>query len=110
MDIGIAKAIIDDATLTDEKLSVLLLKAQRLALNHYFWKLDRPVTDEQKDMFLTKYEFEIYDVARAINKDDARDGEVSHTELGITRQWGETGKQTIDKALSAISRKAYAGS
>jgi hypothetical protein len=81
-----------------------------LALNHYFWKLDRPPTDEQKDAFLTKYEFEIYDVARAMNKDDARDGEVSHTELGITRQWGETGKQTIDKALSALPRKAYAGS
>jgi hypothetical protein len=110
MDIGTAKIIIDDPTLTDEKLSVLLLKAQRLALNHYFWKLDRPPTDEQKDAFLTKYEFEIYDVARAMNKDDARDGEVSHTELGITRQWGETGKQTIDKALSALPRKAYAGS
>lgn len=109
MDISMAKAIIDDPTLTDEKLSVLLLKAQMLALNHYFWKLDRPPTDEQKEAFLTKYEFEIYDVARAMNKDDARDGEVSHTELGITRQWGETGKQTIDKALSAIPRKAYAG-
>lgn len=109
MDIRTAKVIIDDPTLTDEKLSVLLLKAKRLALNHYFWKLDRPPTDEQTDAFLTKYEFEIYDVARAMNKDDARDGEVSHSELGITRTWGETGKQTIDKALSAIPRKAYAG-
>lgn len=107
MDIRTAKLIIDDATLTDEKLSVLLLKAQKLALNHHFWKTDRQPTAEQTEVFLTKYEFEIYDIAKAINSDDARCGEVSHSELGITRTWGETGKQTIDKALSAIPRKAY---
>lgn len=107
MDIRTAKAIVDDATLTDEKLSVLLMKAQRLAINHYFWKLDRPPTNEQTEAFLTKYEFEIYDIVKALNSDDARGGEVSHSELGVTRTWGETGKQTIDKALSAIPRKAY---
>lgn len=108
MDIRTAKVIIDDPTLTDDKLSVLLLKAQKSALNHYFWKLDTPPTNEQTEAFLTKFEFEIYDVAKAMNSDDARGGEVSHSELGITRTWGETGKQTIDKALSAIPRKAYA--
>lgn len=107
MDKETAKAIINDNTLADEDLSVLLLKAQRLALNHYFWKLDRPPSDEQKEAFLTKYEFEIYDVARAVNSDDARNGEVSHSELGITRTWGKTGKESVSEALSAIPRKAY---
>ena len=107
MDTRTAKVIIDDDTLTDEKLSVLLLKAQKLAINHHFWKTDRPPTPEQIEVFLTKYEFEIYDIARAVNSDDARGGEISHSELGITRTWGETGKQSVDKALSAIPRKAY---
>lgn len=107
MDLGIARAIIKDQTLTDEDLSVLLAKAQREALNHYFWKIDDTPTLEQKEAFLEKYEFEIYDIAKAINSDDARDGLVSHTELGVSMQWGETGKETIMKAVSVIPRKAY---
>lgn len=107
MDKETAKAIINDDTLADEDLAVLLLKAQKLALNHYFWKLDRPPTDEQKEAFLTKYEFEIYDVARAVNSDDARNGEVSHSELGVTRTWGKTGKESVSEALGVIPRKAY---
>lgn len=107
MDLAIAKSVIGDPTLTDDDLSVLLMKAQREALNHYFWKIDDIPTLEQKEAFLDKYEFEIYDIAKAMNSDDARDGLVSHTELGVSRQWGESGKETIMKAVSTIPRKAY---
>jgi hypothetical protein len=107
MDFEIAKKIVNDETLDDENLSVLLLKAQKLAVNQYFWKVDDIPTDEQKQAFLDKYEFEIYELVKALNADDARGGLVSHTELGITRQWGETGEVSIQKALAKIPRKAY---
>lgn len=107
MDSTTAALIINDDTLTDEQLEVLLLRAQALAINHYFWKLDDTPTDDEKEAFLAKYEYEIYDVAKAMNSDDARDGLTSHTELGISRTWGETGKESIGKALASIPRKAY---
>ena len=55
------------------------------------------------------YEFEIYDLAKAINSDDARGGLVSHTELGVTRNWGQTGKKDIELALAKIPPKTYVG-
>jgi hypothetical protein len=107
MNLEVAKKIVSDATLSDDDLFILILKAQREATNHHFWKMDDIPTDEQKEAFLSKYEFEIYDIAKAMNSDDARDGEVSHTELGVSRSWGETGNVTVQKALSKIPRKAY---
>lgn len=108
MDLKLARSIIKDETLTDDDLSVLFARAQRMALNHYFWKINDVPTLEQKERFLEKYEFEIYGIAKAINADDARNGLVSHSELGTSMTWGETGRETVMKAVSAIPRKAYA--
>lgn len=68
MDFEVAKKIVNDTTLSDDDLSILILKAQREAINHYFWKLDDIPTDAQKEAFLSKYEFEIYDIVKAMNK------------------------------------------
>ena len=107
MDTDTARIIIGDDTLSDDDLEVLLLKAQTMAVNHYYWKHDDIPTDEQIEAFTEKYEFEIYDFAKAMNSDMARDGLTSHTELGISRTWGETGQVSVGKALSSIPRKAY---
>ena len=51
----------------------------------------------------------LYDLAKVINSDDARGGLVSHTELGVTRNWGQTGKKDIELALAKIPPKTYVG-
>lgn len=107
MNLAVARVLIDDNTLTDDDLSILILKAQKEALNHYFWKMDDIPTEKQKAAFCEKYEYEIYDIARAMNSDAARDGLTSHTELGVSRTWGESGRESVDKALATIPKKAY---
>lgn len=109
MDIKLLKVILGDETLTDEQISVLLIKAQKQAANQHFWADDDEPTNEELERFYKRYEFEIYDLAKAINSDDARDGLVSHTELGITHNWGQTGKKDIEIALSKIPPKTYVG-
>lgn len=107
MDANVLKVILDDKTLTDSQIAVLLIKAQKQAANHHFWAdFDNP-TEEELERFYNRYEFEIYDLAKAINSDDARDGLVSHTELGVIRNWGQSGKKDIEIALSKIPPKTY---
>lgn len=107
MDANVLKVILDDETLKDSQIAVLLVKAQKQAANHHFWAdFDNP-TEEELERFYDRYEFEIYDLAKAINSDDARDGLVSHTELGVSRNWGQTGKKDIEVALSKIPPKTY---
>ena len=95
MDAKLLKVILDDETLTDEQIAVLLVN-------------DIP-TEAELERFYNRYEFEIYDLAKAINSDDARGGLVSHTELGVTRNWGQTGKKDIELALAKIPPKTYVG-
>ena len=102
MDAKLLKVILDDETLTDEQIAVLLVKAQKQAANQHFWADDDIPTEAE-------LEFEIYDLAKAINSDDARGGLVSHTELGVTRNWGQTGKKDIELALAKIPPKTYVG-
>ena len=109
MNAKLLKVILDDETLTDEQITVLLMKAQKQAANQHFWADDDEPTNEELERFYKRYEFEIYDLAKAINSDDARDGLVSHTELGVTRNWGQTGKKDIEIALSKIPPKTYVG-
>lgn len=109
LDVKVLKVILDDETLTDEQISVLLLRAQKLAVNQHFWMDDDVPTEEELKQFCDRYEFEIYDVAKAIDSDDARGGLVSHTELGIVRNWGQSGKKDIEMALSKIPPKTYVG-
>ena len=87
MDAKFLKVILDDETLTDEQIAVLLVKAQKQAANQHFWADDDIPTEAELERFYNRYEFEIYDLAKAINSDDARGGLVSHTELGVTSNW-----------------------
>lgn len=107
MDIKIARSIIADKELSDDDISVLIFQAKKKAANHYFWGEDDNPTEEELENFYRRYEAEIYDVAKAINSADARDGQISHSELGVSRSWGKTGKETIEDALSAITPKTY---
>lgn len=107
MDISTAKLIIDDPMLSDEAISVLIIRARKKAANHYFWGVDDTPSAEELNCFYNRYEMEIYDLAKAINSSDARDGQISHSELGVSRSWGKTGKETIEDALSAIPPKTY---
>lgn len=109
LDGKLLKVILDDETLTDDQIAVLLAKAQRQAVNQHFWADDDVPTEEELERFYGRYEFEIYDLAKAMNADDARGGLVSHTELGISRNWGQTGKKDIEMALSKIPPKTYVG-
>lgn len=109
MDENVLKVILDDETLTDNQIAVLLAKAKKQAVNHHFWAdFDNP-TDEELEKFYDRYEFEIYDLAKAIDSADARDGLISHTELGVTRNWGKSGTQDINDALAKIPPKTYIG-
>ena len=109
MNIGVLEEILNDETLTCNQITILLEKAKKQAANQHFWAdFDNP-TEEELEQFYNRYEYEIYDLAKAINSDDARDGLVSHTELGTTRNWGQTGKKDIEIALSKIPPKTYVG-
>ena len=67
MNAKLLKVILDDETLTDEQITVLLMKAQKQAANQHFWADDDEPTDEELERFYKRYEFEIYDLAKAIN-------------------------------------------
>ena len=95
MDAKLLKVILDDETLTDEQIAVLLVKAQKQAANQHFWADDDIPTEAELERFYNRYEFEIYDLAKAINSDDARGG--------------LTGKKDIELALAKIPPKTYVG-
>jgi len=99
--------ILDDSTLSEDQVSVLLARAEKLAVNHHYWKPDDNPTSTELTRFYDRYEYEIYEIAKAINSDSARDGETQHTELGITRVWGKTGKEGVDAALNSIPVRSY---
>jgi len=109
VDLTTARVIIGDTGITDEELTVLLLRARKLAVNQHFWAPDDNPTEEQLASFYDRYEFEIYDVAKEMRSSDSRKGLTSHTELGIALTWGKTGKESVDAALSAIPPKTYVG-
>ena len=45
MNAKLLKVILDDETLTDEQITVLLMKAQKQAANQHFWADDDEPTD-----------------------------------------------------------------
>ena len=100
------KAILNNAEMSDADVLILFEKAKREALNYHYWRMGDYPTAEEQQFFFDKYEFEIYDVGRAIDAGTGRDGQIQHTELGITRVWESTG-QEVRTALSAIPRKVY---
>lgn len=100
------KAILNNAEMSDAETLILFEKAKREALNYHFWRVDDYPTAEEQQYFFDKYEYEIYEVGKAIDAGAGRDGEIRHVELGITREWESTG-QNVRTALCAIPRKVY---
>nr|DAY20480.1 MAG TPA: hypothetical protein [Caudoviricetes sp.] len=107
MDLNTAKKVIGDTSLSDDEVSVLLLKAKKLARNQHFWKPDDNPTDEQLENFYDRYEFEIYDIAKSVQQYDARGGLTEFSELGVTRRWGKTGTESINASVASIPPKTY---
>lgn len=107
MDIETFKTIVGDPELTDDQAAVLLNRAKKKAVNHYFWQEDDEPTDDEVEKFTDRYEYEIYDIAKAVYDSGSRDGLKQYTELGVTRIWESGGEESINKALSAIPPKTY---
>lgn len=109
MNIDKLKTIMGETDLSDEQITVLLERAQKKAVNHYFWQSDDIPTEEEREAFYDRYEYEIYDVAVAMAESESRDGLKRYVELGITREWETGGEKAIEGALSAIIPKTYVG-
>lgn len=107
MNIVTFRKILGDDTLTDDELEIMLERAKRLAINHYWWKEDDKPTEDEIDTFVTRYEFEIYDLAKAVYESDSREGLKQFTELGVTRVWETGGAKVIQNALDAIPVNTY---
>lgn len=108
MDAKVLLKLIGNDQLTEDDAEILLQRAVRLAINHRWWGENDKPTEEEIGQFIDRYEFEIYDIAKSIQSDSDHDGEIQHTELGITRVWGKTDAQTlVAKALGAIPPKTY---
>lgn len=107
LNIETFKTILGETTYTDEQLLILLERAERKAINHYWWKSDDNPTDEEKENFINRYEYEIYDLAKTVIDVAARDGLKQFSELGVTRVWETGGDKAIDSALSEIPTKTY---
>ena len=107
MNIETFKAILGETTLTDEQLEIMLERASRKAINHYFWKSDDVPTDEEKENFINRYEYEIYDLAKTVIEVAQRNGLKQFSELGVTRVWQSGGDKAVEESLSQIPVKTY---
>ena len=107
MSVETFKKIIGETSLTDSQLEVLLERAKKLAVNHFWWKEDDEPQSDDVDKFVNRYEFEIYDIAKAMIESDSRDGMKEFTELGVTRRWESGGDKAISDALAAIPVQTY---
>ena len=54
MDAKLLKVILDDETLTDEQIAVLLVKAQKQAANQHFWADDDIPTEAELERFYNR--------------------------------------------------------
>ena len=101
------KTVLGETSLTDEQLEVLLERAKRKAINHYWWKSDDIPTDDDVENFINRYEYEIYDLAKTVSDVASRDGLKQFSELGVNRVWEVGGDKALENALSAIPVKTY---
>ena len=99
MSIETFKLLIGETSYTDEQLMVLLERAKRMAINHYWWKEDDIPTNEEVENFIERYEFEIYDLAKTVIESAQRGGLKQFSELGVTRVWQTTGSKDIEDSL-----------
>ena len=107
MDISIARKVIHNNTLDDNDIALLVLQAQKKAVNHHFWLENDSPSEEELQRFYDRYEMEIYELAKEIYSSDARGGLKSFSELGVSRTWEEGGQKSIENALSRIPPKTY---
>lgn len=107
LNIETFKTILGETTYTDEQLAVLLERAKRKAINHFWWRVDDNPTDEQIDNFTDRYEFEIYDLAKTVIDVATREGLKEFSELGVRRVWESGGDKAVEDSLSAIPVKTY---
>lgn len=107
MNIETLRKIIGDDSLTDDQLEIMLQRAVKIAVNHYFWGEDDNPTEEEIDNFCCRYEFEIYDLAKAVYEADSREGLKEFTELGVTRVWEGKSEESISSVLASIPVKTY---
>ena len=107
MDVETFRTILGNTSMTDEQLELQLERAQRRAINHYFWKEDDIPTEEEKENFINRYEFEIYDIAKTIIDVSSRSGLKSFSELGVSRVWQNESDKAVEDALSSIPVKTY---
>lgn len=107
LNIETFKTILGETSYTDEQLKVLLERAKRKAVNHFWWKEDDNPTDEQIENFTDRYEFEIYDLAKTVIDVAIRDGLKEFSELGVRRVWESGGNKAVEDALSAIPVQTY---
>lgn len=101
------KLILGETTYTDEQLEILLERAKRKAINHFWWKEDDAPTDEEIENFTNRYEYEIYDLAKTTIDVASRNGLKQFSELGVTRVWESGGDKEIENALNAIPVQTY---
>jgi len=107
MDIDVARRIIGNDDLSDDDVSALLLRAQKLAKNQHYWKPDDDPEKVELERFYERYEYEIYDIAKEVYSSNSRGGLKEFSELGVTRKWGGSGSETVSLALAAIPPKTY---
>lgn len=107
MNVETFKTILGETSFTDEQLEVLLERAVRKALNHFFWKSDDNPTDDEKENFINRYEYEIYDLAKTVIDVSKREGLKEFSELGVTRVWQSSGNKEVEDCLSQIPVKTY---
>lgn len=107
LNIETFKSVLGETSASDEQLSILLERAKRKAINHYWWKTDDTPTDEEIENFINRYEYEIYDLAKTVLDVASRNGLKQFSELGVTRVWGVDGDTAIENALSELPVKTY---
>jgi len=107
MSVETFKVILGETSLTDEQLEIMLERAKRKAINHYFWREDDNPTDEEIENFIDRYEYEIYDLAKTVITVASRNGLKQFSELGVTRVWESGGDKEVEDALSAIPVQTY---
>jgi hypothetical protein len=107
MSVETFKVILGETSLTDEQLEIMLERAKRKAINHYFWREDDNPTDEEIENFIDRYEYEIYDLAKTVISVASRNGLKQFSELGVTRVWESGGDKEVEDALSAIPVQTY---
>lgn len=107
MSVETFKTILGETSFTDEQLQVLLDRAIHKAVNHFWWKSDDVPTDEEKENFINRYEYEIYDLAKTVIDVASRQGLKQFSELGVTRVWQSSGDKEIEDCISQIPRKTY---